>query len=80
MNDFKKSQLRYNYQALDTLLTDYLTPETVSEHLDDLLYVLMLQAVGDDLPPSWHHLELYDTARQLRNIFHKLQPLDPENL
>ena len=67
---------RYNYQELDELLKNALTPESLGNHLDEIMNDLVTYAVRTDAYSGEQFEWRYYILRTLRDIFWKLEKLD----
>jgi hypothetical protein len=68
-----KKPARYNYKELDELLKNTLTPESLGDHMDEIMNDLVMYAGRDDDYPGEQLEWRFYILRSLRNIFWKLE-------
>jgi hypothetical protein len=62
----------YDYQGLDKLLTEFISPQELCGHLDELLFILMTYVCLVGETPDKEILKLYCVVRDLREAMNHL--------
>lgn len=62
----------YNYQILETMLTEENGPEEIGRLLDDVLFILVLYLDDEEVYPIVQVSDVYHIIRRLRDVFYEL--------
>ena len=66
-----KTKPRYNYKALNSLLTEGIDPQSLGNQMDEIMNDLCYAGRDDDYPGDQLECKYY-LLRRLRNIFWEL--------